>query len=65
MPKPTTNSAWGTTATSPSEESTPSSQEELSGSDQEPDPEITFQPPGQPQPIPGMFMLYIEGPNID
>ena len=65
MPTPTKSSAWGATATPPPEESTPSSQEELSSSDQEPDPKITIQPPRQPQPISGMFMLYIESPKMD
>ena len=59
MPKPTKSSVWGATAMPPYEESTPSSQEELSSSDQEPDPEITFQHPRQPQPVPSMFMPYI------
>ena len=62
MPKPTKSSAQGATATSPPEELTPSSQEELSSSDQESDPEITFQPHRQPQPVPSMFIPYIEGP---
>ena len=61
MPKPTKSFAWG----APHEESTPSSQEDLSSSDQELDPEITFQPQRQPQPVPSMFMPYIEGPKID
>ena len=65
MPKPTKSSAWGATATPLPEESTPSSQEELSSSDQEPDPEVTFQPERQPQPVPSMFMPYIEYPRKD
>ena len=65
MPKPTKSSVQGAAATPPPKESTQSSQEEPSSSDQEHDPEITFQPPRQPQPIPGMFMLYIEGPKMD
>ena len=65
MPKPTKSSAWGPTVTPPPEELTPSSEEELSSSDQEPDPEITFQPQRQPQPVPSMFMPYIEGPKMD
>ena len=65
MPKPTKSSAWGAAATPPLEELTPSSQEELSSSDQEPDPEIKFQPHRQPQPIPGLFMAHIEGPKMD
>ena len=65
MPKPTKSSALGAMATPPPEESTPSGQEELSSSDQEPDPEITFQPHRQPHPVPSMFMPYIEGPKMD
>ena len=33
--------------------------------DQEPDPEILFQPPRAQQAIPSMFMPYIEGPKMD
>ena len=65
MPKPTKSSAQEATGTPPPEELSPSSQEELSSSDQEPDPEITFQPHREPQPVLGMFMPYIEGPKID
>ena len=65
MPKSTKSSAQGATATPPPEESTPSSQEELSSLDQEPDPEITFQPHRQLQPVPSMFMPYIEGLKMD
>ena len=39
MPKPTKSSAWGATGTPSPEELTPSSEEELSCSDQELDPE--------------------------
>ena len=42
-----------------------SSQDEQSSSEQEPDPEITFHHPRQPQPVPSMFMPYIEGPKMD
>ena len=49
----------------PPEELTPSSQEELSSSDQEPDPEVIFQSQRQLQPVPSMFMPYIEGPKMD
>ena len=45
------------------EEPTPSSQEELSISDQEPDPEVSFPLHRQPQPVPSMFMPYNEGPK--
>ena len=44
---------------------TPSSQEELSSSDQEPYPEVSCQPYRQPQPVQSMFMPYIEGPKMD
>ena len=42
-----------------------SSQDEHSSSDQESDAEITFYPSRQPQPVPSMFMPYIEGPKMD
>ena len=42
-----------------------SSQDEQSSSEQEPDPEITFHHSRQPQPVPSMFMPYIEGPKMD
>ena len=65
MPRTTKSSTQGSNQTPPPEELTPSSQDELSSSDQDPDPEITFQPCQQPQPVPSMFMPYIEGPKID
>ena len=65
MPKATKSSAQGATQMPPPEEPTPSSQENLSSSDQEPDPEVIFQPYRQPQPVPSMFMPYIEGPQMD
>ena len=43
---------------------TPSSQEGLSSSDQEPEPEVTFQPHRWSQPVSHMFMPYIEGPKM-
>ena len=47
----------------------PSSPEETASSDQEidqePDPEISFQPSRAQQAIPSMFMPYIEGPEMD
>ena len=61
MPKATKSSAQGSNQMPPPEESIPSSQEELSSSDQEPDPGVIFQPHRQPQPVPSMFMPYIEG----
>ena len=65
MPKATKSSAWGSNPMPPPEELTPSSQEEPSSSNKEPDPEITFQPHRQPQSVPGMFIPYIEGPKMD
>ena len=65
MPKATKSSAWGTIQMPPPEESSPCNQEELSISDQEPDPEFSFQPYRQPHPVPSMFMPYIEGPKMD
>ena len=65
MPKATKSSAWGSNQMPSPEELTPSSQEELSSSDQEPYPEVIFQPHRQPQPVPSMYMPYIEGPKMD
>ena len=65
MPKPTKSSGQGATVTPLPGKSTPSSQDELSSSDQEPDQEIIFLPQRQPQPVPSMFMPYIEGPRMD
>ena len=41
------------------------SQDEHSIADQEPDPEITFHPSRQPQPVPSIFMPFTEGPKKD
>ena len=60
MSKATKSSAQGTNQVFLPEELNPSSQEELSSSDQEPDPEVSFQPRRQPQPVPSMFMPYNE-----
>ena len=43
----------------------PSSQEELSSSEQEPDPEVSFHQYRPPQQVPSMFMPYIEDPKMD
>ena len=64
MPQATKSSAWGATPEPPEEMHT-SSQDEKSSSEQEPDPEITFHHTRQPQPVPNMFMPYIEGPKMD
>ena len=47
------------------EEVVPSSQEELSSSEQEPDPEVSFLHYRAPEPVPSMFMPYTEGPKMD
>ena len=65
MPKATKSSAQGNNQMPVPEETTPSSQEELSSSDQEPDQEVSFHQFRQPQPVPSMFMPYIEGPKMD
>ena len=65
MPKTTKSSAQGANQVPLPEEMTPSSQEELSSSDQEPDPDISFQPYRQCQPVPSMSMPYIEGLKMD
>ena len=38
---------------------------ELSISEQEPDPEVSFYQFRPLQPVPSMFMPYIEGPKMD
>ena len=65
MPKATKGSAQGANQATPPEELIQSSQEELSGSGQEPDQEVSFQHHRQLQPVPSMFMPYIEGPKMD
>ena len=47
MPKATKSSAWVEAQASPQQESNETSQEELKSSDQETDPEVTFNPPRQ------------------
>ena len=65
MPKATNSSVQEANPLPPPEELTPSSQDKLSSSDQEPDPEDSFQPYRQTQPVPSMFMPYIEGHKMD
>ena len=65
MPKVTKSSAQGANQVPPPEELIQSSQEELSSSDQEPDQEVSFQHHRQLQPVPSMFIPYIEGPKMD
>ena len=50
---------------SQTDEIVPTSQEELSSSEQEPDPEVSFHQFRPPQPFPSMFISYIEGPKMD
>ena len=65
MPRTTTNSACGNNNLSQDETKVPSSQKDISSSDQEPDPEVSFHPSRAQQIIPNMFMPYIEGPKMD
>ena len=75
MPKTTKSSAQGSRPVSPSEEDMSNTQEELSSSEHEADPEVSFHPhqplqPStsqvrQPQPTAGMYMPYIEGAHMD
>ena len=65
MPKRTKCSAKQNSQLSRPEEMVPSSQEELSRSEQEPDPEVSFPQLRPLQPVPCMFMPYIEGPKMD
>ena len=64
MPKTTKSSAQGNNQLSLPEEMVPSSQEELSSSKQEPDPEVSFHQFRPPQPVPRMSMPYIEDPKM-
>ena len=75
MPKSTKTLTQGSRPGSPSEEDVTNIQEELSSSEHEEDPEVSFhshqflQPSpsqaSQPQPAAGMYMPYIEGPLMD
>ena len=65
MPKVNKNSAWRTAKVPLPEDTVPSSQEELSSSEQESDPEVSFHQFRPPQPVPSMFMPYIAGPKMD
>ena len=65
MPKATKSSAWGNNQVPLPEEMVPSSQEELSSSEQEPDPEVSFHQFRPPQLVSSMFMPYTEGPKMD
>ena len=65
MPKAARNSACGNNNLSQADEMVPSSQEELSTSEHETDPKVSFHQFRPPQPVPSMFMPYIEGPKMD
>ena len=65
MLKATKSSTWGNNQLPQPEEMVPGSQEELSSSEQEPDPEVSFPQVRPPQPVPSMLMPYIEGPKVD
>ena len=65
MPKAMKSSAWVEATVSTQDEPIESSQDELSSSDQEHNPEVTFNLCRQPQLLLGMFMPYIEGPKMD
>ena len=65
MPRTTNNSAHGNNNLSQDETEVSCSQEDVSSSDQEPDPEVSFHPSRAQQVIPNMFMPYIEGPKMD
>ena len=65
MPKAAESSAQGNNQMPLPEETVQSSQEELSNSEQEPVPEVSFHHYRAPQPVPSMFIPYIEGPKMD
>ena len=71
MPKAAKKSTYETQNLPPEDTDVPESQEESTGSDQEPDGEVSFHPslvpPAHPghQVIPSMYMPYIEGPRMD
>ena len=65
MPRTTKNSAHGNNNLSQNETEVPSSPEDVSSSDQEQDPEVSFHPSRAQQIIPNMFLPYIEGPKMD
>ena len=65
MPKTIKNSAQAEATVSTQYELVDSSQDKLSSSDQEQDPEVTLNPCRLPQVLLGTFMPYIEGPKMD
>ena len=65
MPKATKNSAQAEATVSTQDEPIESSQDELSSSDKEQDPEVTLSPHRLPQVPSGTFTPYIEDPKMD
>ena len=65
MPRTTKNSSYGNNNLSQDETEVPSSQEDISSSDKEPDPAVSFHPSRAQQVIPNMFMPYKKGPQMD
>ena len=65
MSKATKSYAQGNNQIPLPEEMVPSSQEELSSSEQEPDPEVSFYHHRASQPVPRRFMPYMEGPKMN
>ena len=65
MPKAMKNSARAEATVSNLDELVEASQDELSSSEQEQDPEVSLNPCRLPQILLGTFMPYIEGPKMD
>ena len=65
MPKATKNYVHGNSYLSSCDETVPSSQEEFSSPEQEPDADISFHQFRPSQPVPSMFIPYIEGSKMD
>ena len=65
MTKATKNSAYVNNSLPQADEIVPSSQDELSGQEQEPDPEVSFHQFRPTQPVTSMFMPHIEGLKMD
>ena len=66
MPKANKSSARVEAQASSQQDANEISQEELTSSAQETDPEVTFNAPRQqPQVVPSMFIPYKEGPKMD
>ena len=65
MPRTAKYSAHGSSNLSPDKTEVPSSQDNVSSSDQEPDPDISLHLSRAQQVIPHIFMPYIEGAKMD